>query len=138
MAVARGTTTVDMTERFWTDETIDDAEPVTLVMAARRMIVARRALQASLPVEFLHDATLDILLALFVAGAEDRTVDAEAVAAATTVAPGVAGRWTAVLVEEGLVAIEAKAVVLTAVGRERVAEAIRAVIHSQVELHVGH
>ena len=125
-----------MSNQLWTSDAMNDADPTTLLRAAESMIVARRALQTSLPVDFLHDPALDILLALFVTPAEGPAATTEAIIAATTIPPGVAQRWIGVLAQEGLVIADGT-IALTASGRARVTDAIKAVIRSQADLHAG-
>lgn len=121
----------------WTMQPADDPvlEHVSLVMAARSMIVARRALEGPLPPALIADPVVDVLMALYVAQADGRAPAASELESATTVSPGVTRRWLAAIAAEGLIAVDAAGVSLTAEGNARVTDAIRAVVESQRGLH---
>jgi hypothetical protein len=123
-------------DAYWTTKPADDPalEQVSLVMAARSMIVARRALEEQLPIAFIADPVIDVLMALYVARADG---DASTLSdlRSTTVSPGVVRRWLEALATERLVAIDETSVTLTPEGDARVTAAIRAVIRSQIGLH---
>ena len=121
----------------WTTQPADDPvlEHISLVMAARSMIVARRALEGPLPPALIADPVVDVLMALYVAHADGRAPTASEMEGATTVSPGVTRRWLAAIAAEGLIAIDAAGISLTAEGNARVTDAIRAVVQSQRGLH---
>lgn len=128
---------VDGFDAYWTTEPAKDPalERISLVMAARSMIVARRALEGPLPIDFIADPVVDVLMALYVAQADGRSPSADELVRASTVSPHVTRRWLAAITAEGLITIDDTGVSLTEEGDVRVTAAIRAVVRSQIALH---
>lgn len=124
-------------DAYWTTEPADDPalERMSLVMAARSMIVARRALEGPLPIDLIADPVVDVLMALYVAQADGRSPPPAELERATSVSPMVTRRWLSAIAAQGLIAVEEQGVSLTEEGDARVAAAIRAVIRSQLGLH---
>ena len=117
---------------FWA-KTIALRSPVVLQQlhgAALGLIAARRAMQASLPPEFVHCPSLDMLLALFVADAHAMPV--ADLLTATPVATTVLRRWIDVFVQRDLVVMRGDSASLTEAGFRMMAETLRAVTESQM------
>lgn len=103
-----------------------------LMHAARCMIVARRALTQAIPVDVIHDPSLDMMLALFMA--QDFRLSRCALHAATTVAGAVARRWVDVAIAAGWMEVACDAggdIRLTTAGAAMLRSALQAVIDSQ-------
>lgn len=110
-----------------------------LMHAARCMIVARRALSESIPVDVIHDPSLDMMLALFMA--TDFRLSRSALHAATTVADAVARRWVDVAVAAGWMESARNIggdIQLTIAGGAMLRSALQAVIDSQRALNSQH
>ncbi len=93
------------------------------------MIAARRALRESMPGEFVHCPSLDLLFELFVA--DRQTASVEALSAAVPTAPSVTRRWIDVFVQRDLVRVRGDDASLTDAGFRMMADACQAVTESQ-------
>ena len=94
---------------------------------ARGVLAARHALQEHLPVELLHDPSVDMLMSLFVAACDGTQMGTAELATTTTVGPAIATRWIKALVALELIETRGDIVVLTASGRIAVTAALGAV-----------
>jgi len=121
---------------FWA-KTIATRSPAILQQlraVAFSMIAARRALRDTMPGEFVHCPSLDLLLELFVA---DRKATAmAALTASAPTAPSVTRRWIDVFVQRDLVKVRGDDVTLTEAGFRMMADACQAVIESQMSATV--
>lgn len=97
--------------------------------AARGAIAARRALRGTMPGDFVHCPSLDILFALFVA--EAQTLSYGALVEAVPIAAAVTRRWIDVFVQRDLMEVRGGEVVLTDAGFRMMAESCQALIESQ-------
>lgn len=121
---------------FWA-KTIAARSPALLQQlrsVAQSVLAARRALAASMPVEFVHCPSLDLLFTLFVA--DHHTMPVTMLVRASPAAPSVARRWIDVFVQRDLVSRRGDDVVLTEAGFTMMADACQAVIGSQMGVHV--
>lgn len=119
--------------KIWASEPALDGTPELVVMA-KSMIAARRALVGPLPTELIHDPALDILLYLFVEQKSGHDVQLADVVISSTVPASVLARWVTVLEQYGLVSTGSEAVMLTEKGVKAVSGTIRAVAESQWHL----
>lgn len=119
--------------KVWTHEPASLDTPELSVMA-RSMIAARRALHGPLPSTMIHDPALDILLALFVAGATASDNSEEDLLGRTTVASSTAIRWIRALEQAGLVVRASGIVKLSGAGVAAVTNTLLAVARSQWHL----
>lgn len=110
-------------------------------MVARSMIVARDALNSSLPTTLLMDTALSVLLRLFVAHAEARHVAVEDFASSGFAAQTHIVRWLNALESEGLVALSidgGATCSLSQTGLDQMRGALAAVVQSQTDLHAAY
>ncbi|MEG3086223.1 hypothetical protein [Sphingomonas sp. PB4P5] len=105
-------------------------EPSTADVA-RAMLAARQAMQQHLPVELLHDPSVDMLLSLFVAEADGVSMGAAELATTTTVGPATALRWIKAMTAMELIAARGEIIALTTSGRDAVAATLDAVTRAQ-------
>lgn len=121
---------------FWAS-TIAARSPALLHQlrsVAQSILAARRALAASMPVEFVHCPSLDLLFTLFVA--DHHTMPVATLIQASPAAAPVARRWIDVFVQRDLVTRRGDDVVLTEAGFKMMTDACQAVIGSQMGVHV--
>lgn len=121
---------------FWA-KTIAMRSPVMLQQlhgAALGLIAARRAMQRTLPPEFVHCPSLDMLLALFVA--DGHAMPVADFLKATPAATAVARRWVDVFVQRHLVSVRSDIASLTEAGFRMMADTCQAVIESQMGARV--
>ena len=119
----------DRTEVWSTDTRLLDAPALEVV--ARLMIAARRSLHTILPSELIPDPALDLLLQLFLADVHEERIPPQRLA---TVVPGSVtsfNRWAAALVQYGLIDRDETGFGLTADGRSKMVQTLRAVVDSQ-------
>lgn len=125
-------------DKIWREA---DPSHLDLILAARSMVVARRALYQVLPVAMIQCAVLDMLTGIFIAEHDGEKQTIAMACAMTTLAYPSARRWFNVLRADGFLQTEgdeADAVVtLSEIGHENVSDAIRAVIAAQRKLHSG-
>ncbi|MGA1797339.1 hypothetical protein VH567_00990 [Sphingomonas sp. 4RDLI-65] len=76
---------------------------ITRLSIARLMLAARRARRPFIDADLLGEPAWDILLFLYIAYREGRTVEIETAMAAAQTATTVAGRWIGILVHKGLI-----------------------------------
>jgi len=117
--------------RFWRSGGGDRAPRLgaaELHATALSMRVARRALAGPLPIAFLHDPALDMLVSLYLAQPEPMVV-AE-LTAETTVSHGVAVHWIEALKAEGLLAAAGEQVALSDRGLAAMEDMLTAVVAS--------
>ena len=119
----------DRTEVWNTNTRLLDAPALEVV--ARLMIAARRSLHTTLPSELIPDPALDVLLQLFLAEVRKERIEPQRLA---TVIPGPMtsfNRWAAALVQYGLIDRNESGFGLTADGRSKMIQTLRAVVDSQ-------
>lgn len=121
---------------FWA-RTIAARSPALLHQlrsVAQSVLAARRALAASMPVEFVHCPSLDLLFTLFVA--DHHTMPVARLIQASPAASAVAHRWIDVFVQRDLITRRGGDVALTEAGFKMMADACQAIIGSQMGVHV--
>jgi hypothetical protein len=130
-AFADGRTHMDHnTEAVWnTDTSLLDA--LELEVVARLMIAARRSLHTALPSELIPDPAMDLLLQLFLADVRGERLLANRLAKATFGSLPTLQRWAAALVQYGLIDRDETGFGLTADGRLKMVQTLRAVVDSQ-------
>lgn len=97
--------------------------------AAQSMLTTRQVLRSTMPAEFVHCPSLDLLLTLFVA--DHQTLAVAELREAGLVASHVASRWIEVFVQRGLVTLRDTDAMLTEGGFKMIADACQAVIEAQ-------
>lgn len=100
-----------------------------LRITAQGMLATRRALRKSMPGEFIHCPSLDLLCALFVA--DHQTLQIAKLMEAVSVAPQVARRWLDVFAQRDLVTLSDADAILTGAGFKMMADACQSVIELQ-------
>jgi hypothetical protein len=117
-------------EAVWrTDASLLDAPELAVV--ARFMIAARRSLHTALPSELIPDPAMDLLLQLFLADVHKERLEAKRLAKATFGSLPALQRWAAALVQYGLIDRDETGFGLTADGRSKMVQTLRAVVDSQ-------
>ncbi|MFC3558644.1 hypothetical protein ACFOKI_14685 [Sphingomonas qilianensis] len=95
------------------------------------MLAARRALQEHLPIDLIHDPSLDMLLSLFVTEVEGVAMGAAELATTTTVGPVTAGRFIKAMMQAALIEDRDDVIALTEAGRAAVEAAMEAAAAAQ-------
>lgn len=117
---------------FWA-KTIAMRSPVIMQQlhgAALGLIADRRAMQRTLPPEFVHCPSLDMLLALFVA--DGHAMPVTDFVKAAPAAAAVTRRWVDVFVQRDLVSVRSGIASLTEAGFRMIADTCQAVIEAQM------
>ena len=92
----------------------------TLAQIARRWIAVRRCRERFFPADLFDESAWDMLMLLFVAQAEDRTVTDEQLMAEAGCRAGTGHRWVAHLEQDGQISrADGSAIRLTADARDR-------------------
>ena len=120
-------------EAVWTAEAAPLESPELLVIA-KSMVAARRALHGSIPSELIHDTALDFLVCLFIARFEKADMQIETLLLKTSVAPHNARRWIDVLLQYNFIEFNGTCVALNDNGTTTVTRMLRSVATSQWHL----
>ena len=120
-------------EAVWTEQAAPLDRP-ELIIIAKSMIAARRAIHGPIPSELIHDTALDFLLHLFVAKSEHTEMEVEKLVLRTSVAPQNALRWIDVLIQYHFIEQTGTVVALNEKGIQVVSTMLRAVATSQWHL----
>lgn len=126
--------------RVWTKGGADVSDSEAAIVA-RSMIVARDALNLSLPPALLMDTALSVLLRLFVAYTEARQVFVEDLVTSGWASQTLVVRWLNALQSEGLVILATDGsgrCSLSPTGLDQMRGALAAVVQSQTDLHVAY
>ena len=124
---------------FWTG--VAEPEPSATgvrLIAARSILAAKAAMRDTLPAGLVHDPAVEILMSLYIGGADAGRMRHDAACAAAGVTASVATRWLMELEARGLIVVttgvDGKWVALSDKGFAQTARAIDEVVARQAAL----